>query len=307
MIQTLKNFTLPIAMLIGILFHPWIGKLIFLTPALIFTQLLLTFCRISFPDLRIRGLHLSLLVIQVAGSFALYAVLAQFNVLVAQGVLICVLAPPATASAVVVGMLGGDIAFMASFIFISNLGVALAAPLIFSLVGAHSDLPFLASFLLICRQILPMLVLPLVVAWCIQRVAPKLHGWLLTKTMYSFYLWGVSLAIVMGNTAKFILNQENPDYLNEVLLALFSLLVCGVLFFAGKALGGAFHDRISGGQAMGQKNTVFAIWLALTYATAPVVALAPAFYVVWQNLFNTWQIWRKEQEKKLVAGQTRQV
>jgi BASS family bile acid:Na+ symporter len=44
-------------------------------------------------------------------------------------------------------------------------------------------------------------------------------------------------------------------------------------------------------QSLGQKNTTFTIYLALAYAS-PVVALGPTFYVIWHNLWNSWQLHR---------------
>ena len=44
-------------------------------------------------------------------------------------------------------------------------------------------------------------------------------------------------------------------------------------------------------QALGQKNTAFTIYLALTYAS-PLVALGPSCYVIWHNLWNSWQLHR---------------
>lgn len=293
MSQTLKNYLLPIAMLTGVVLHPWLSRLIFITPGLIFVMLLLTFARMSFKDLQLRGLHVVLLAAQLGGSILAYMLLAPLNPLLAQGVLICVMAPTATSAAVITGMLGGDLAFTASFIFLSNVGVAVAAPLFFASLGGHGDLTFWNSFLAIFRQVMPILLLPLVCVWSAQRLLPRLHGWLVSKTMYSFYLWGVSLSIVMANTVNFMLHQENPDYANEVYLIAGAFVVCALQFFVGKALGGMFHDRISGGQALGQKNTVLAIWMALMFAS-PLTSIAPASYVLWQNLFNSWQLWRKQ-------------
>ena len=61
----------------------------------------------------------------------------------------------------------------------------------------------------------------------------------------------------------------------------------------GKAVGHAYGDSVSAGQALGQKNTVVGIWIALTFLD-PLSALAPGAYVIWQNLVNAWQIWYKE-------------
>ena len=114
MLQVLKNWMLPIAMLTGALFHTYISVLGFLTPTLIFCMLFLTFCKISPRHMKFSRLHIWLLLIQLCGSLLVYAVIAPFNAELAQGVLICVLAPTATAAAVITGMLGGNVAFLAS-------------------------------------------------------------------------------------------------------------------------------------------------------------------------------------------------
>ena len=50
-------------------------------------------------------------------------------------------------------------------------------------------------------------------------------------------------------------------------------------------------ERISGGQACGQKNTVFAIWLGYTFLD-PVTALAGGYYSIWHNVINSYQLYK---------------
>ena len=47
---------------------------------------------------------------------------------------------------------------------------------------------------------------------------------------------------------------------------------------------------------MGQKNTGFMIWLGYNYRT-PVTSVAGGLYAIWQNLFNSWELYRKEHPK----------
>ena len=279
MLQWVKNWMLPLAMCTGALTHQFSGLLMPLAPVLLFCMLFVTFCHIAPSELRLHRLHVLFLAIQLVAALGLYAVCAPFNVAVAQGVLICVLAPTATSAPVVAGMLGGDIAFMTTFAVLGNVAVAVMAPLVFSLVGTHSELPFLTSLLIICRQVMPVLLLPLLAATLLRKLAPRPHAWVMRHSMLTFYLWALSLTIVTGSSVNFVMSQENPDYYTETLLALAALLVCIVQFAAGKAIGGVLHDRVSGGQALGQKNTILAIWLALMYAY-PLASLAPASYVI---------------------------
>ena len=70
-------------------------------------------------------------------------------------------------------------------------------------------------------------------------------------------------------------------------------------FYVGKKVGRKYDDTISAGQALGQKNTVLAIWMGYTFFT-PVTAVAAGFYSVWHNVFNSYQLYlkRKEEENK---------
>lgn len=290
--QTLKNWMLPIAMLTGACFHSVVGMLSFLTPTLIFCMLFLTFCKISPKQMRFSRLHVWLLLVQLGGSLLIYGAVAPFNEEVAQGLLMCVLAPTATAAAVITGMLGGSVAFLASFVFLSNVLVAAAAPVIFSLLGANSVLPFWESFGYIGRQVVPLLIFPLFGAWAVQYALPRLHRWLLSVQIVAFYLWSLALTIVTGRTVNFLVHQSNPHYYSEITLAVLALVICLVQFWAGRRLGGRYGDTIAGGQGLGQKNTILAIWMSQIYLL-PSAAVGPAAYVLWQNLVNSWQLWRK--------------
>lgn len=287
---------LPIAMLMGALFHSYIGLLGFLTSTLIFCMLFLTFCKISSRHVKFSRLHMWLLLIQLCGSLLVYAVLAPFNTELAQGIMICVLAPTATAAAVITGMLGGNVAFLAGFVFLSNVLVALSAPVLFSFLGTNSALPFWESFGYICRQVVPLLILPLVGAWFVRYFLPRFHRRLLSVQILAFYMWSLALTIVTGRTVTFLLEQPDPHYANEIGLALLALGICILQFYTGRRLGRRYGNTVAGGQGLGQKNTILAIWMAQIYL-CPTAAVGPAAYVLWQNLINSWQLWKKRKSE----------
>lgn len=93
--QNLKPWMLPIAMIIGIIFHDYIGMVAFLSPYLIFIMLLITFCRVSPKDFKVTPFIWALLSVQILGSIAVYLVISPFSPTIAQGVFICVLCPTA--------------------------------------------------------------------------------------------------------------------------------------------------------------------------------------------------------------------
>ena len=104
-------------------------------------------------------------------------------------------------------------------------------------------------------------------------------------------MWSVALATVTGNTVSFLIRQDSSDFWTEITLALLALVVCCLQFFVGRRIGRRFRDKVAGTQGLGQKNTILAIWMAQTYLN-PIASVAPGFYVVWQNIVNSYQLWR---------------
>lgn len=305
-----KNWTLPISMVAGVLIYLAFHNLTFLnvikpavhevdivlTPSLIFAQLLLTFCKVRVSEFRFRRWHFILLAVQLVSSVAFYLILRPIDEALAQGAMVCLICPTATAAAVITGKLGGSAETLITYTMLVNILAAIFVPLVFPLVHANPDLSFLSAFLLILSKVFPLLICPFLVAQLFQYVLPKVHDWLKEHAGLAFYIWAVALAMVMGKTAKSIVDDAGE--LSLVLwLALVSLVVCCGQFAIGKTVGGHYGDRISGGQAIGQKNTVLAIWMAYTYLD-PITSVAPGTYVLWQNIINSWQLWKKRKREE---------
>ena len=296
MLKFLKNWTLPIAMLVGAVGYPLFICLSFLTPYLIFTMLLLTFCQISPRDLKLRPLHVWLLLIQIIGALAAYLLLFRFDKIVAEGVMVCIICPTATAAAVITSKLGGSAASLTTYTLLANIGAAIAVPILFPLVEVHPDVSFLEAFFVILSKVFPLLICPFLAAWLLSKFLPKIHRKLLSYHELAFYLWAVSLAIVTAQTLYSLLNDP-ADGFTEIMIAVGALAACCLQFFFGKTIGSIYNDRISGGQALGQKNTILAIWMAHTYLN-PLSAVAPGSYVLWQNIINSWQLWKKRKREE---------
>lgn len=283
-------------MLVGAAFYPLLISLSFLTPFLIFTMLLLTFCKVSPKDLKITPLHFWLLLIQLFGSVAIYMLIAPFSKTVAEGTLICIICPTATAAAVITGKLGGSTASLTTYTLLGNIGTAIAAPILFPLIEVHPELSFWGAFFLILSKVFPLLICPFIAAWLLRIYLPKIHRRLLNYHELAFYLWAVSLAIVTAQTLNSLIHDPADVYI-EILIAIAALAACCLQFFLGKTIGSAYNDRISGGQALGQKNTIFAIWMAHTYMN-PISSVGPGAYVLWQNIINSWQLWKKRKKEE---------
>jgi len=279
-------------MTIGTIFYRFFGSLAFLTPYLIFVMLFLTYCKLDLKNIQLSPLHLWLILIQILGSVAAFLLLQPVNPILAQGVMICMLAPTGTAAPVVTGMLKGNVESLTAFSLLSNMSVAIAAPLIFSLLGSYETLPFFDSFLAISRRVFVLLLTPFVLAYVLKKISVKSVEKIGSLSGLSFYIWSFALIVVTARTVQFIMNQNSVNYTTEILVAAGALVACIGQFLLGKKIGKKYNDTIAGGQSLGQKNTILAIWMAQTFLN-PISSIGPGSYVLWQNIFNSYQVWRK--------------
>jgi BASS family bile acid:Na+ symporter len=131
----LEKYLLPIAMFLGIAFHKHLSVFSPFLPLLLAIMLFISYCRIGINDVKLTKFHYILLAIQYIGSALIYIALRPVNEILAQAVMICVLTATATSAPVVAGLLGGSISVTAAYSIISNLSVALIAPLFLSIAS----------------------------------------------------------------------------------------------------------------------------------------------------------------------------
>ena len=294
--RNVKTVAMPSAMLVGaVLCRPvtaletWSGRMV--TPVLIFLMLFVTFCRVRPSEMRLSMLHGWLLLFQTIACVGVYFLLLPLDRTVAQGAMICVLAPVAMAAVVIGGMLGANVATMATYSHLCNMAVALLAPAVLSFAGTGA-----CSFAGMLARIVPLLVLPFAAAQCCRAVLPGVAGWVAAHSRISFYLWLVSLAVVIGRTTAFLIDLHDASAATELWLAAAALAICLVQFKTGRAIGRRYGDPAAGGQSLGQKNTVLAVWMAQSFLD-PISSVAPTAYIVFQNFVNSYQIWRKDRER----------
>ncbi len=265
-------------------FDDWSGGII--TPFFIFAMLFCTFCRVNIRDMKPSWLHLWLMVAQIVGTVAIYYLLRPFGDTVAQGGMICALAPMAMGAVVIAGMLGANVATMATHSLICNLAIAFIAPPLLSAWGNGT-----CTVMEILARVAPLLIAPFIVSQLCRWLTPKAAHWIGSHAMISFYIWLLSLIVIMGKTTKFIIDSGTEHLTTEMLMAAVALVVCLAQFGVGKWLGKRYGDKAAGGQALGQKNTVLAIWLSQSFLN-PLSCVAPTAYIVWQNLVNSYQIYK---------------
>ena len=290
--QKLKSYVLPIAILLGLLLHEFCAQFSVVVPYIIFTIILLTFTAVDITKLRFKPLFAWIILFQVLVSLGLYFLLKtlKINEIVAEGILIGVLCPVAASVAVVSTMLGADRNTVTSYTVIGNLVISVVAPVYFSFIGVNQDMPFLDSFLQILRRIGAVIGLPFFVALALQLLWPKANRAISRYKGLAFYLWALALFLTLGQTIHFIFLNGKGNGSSILWLGVSALLFCVIQFGLGKWIGHKYGDTIAGGQLLGQKNSAMGIWMANHYLH-PLASVYLAFYSVFQNVFNSWQIW----------------
>lgn len=304
----IKNWTLPVAIVSGIViyfifayipaldgastfFAPVLDAML---PVLMFFVLAVTFCKVDFKRLIPVRWHLWVTLCQVLFVALITAAMVGFGVegkslIIMEAILTCVAGPCATAAAVVTQKLGGDLEEMTTFTFISNFVTALLIPICFPIIDKSADMPFWHAFGEILYKVCIVLVAPMALAFIVKHYMKRLHKWVVGVKDLSYYLWGVNLMIVSGITVRNIVHAETSAAFIAT-IAVLSLVVCIALFATGRLIGSRFGNTIDTGQAFGQKNTAFSIWIASTYLT-PLSTVGPGCYILWQNIINSVEIW----------------
>lgn len=315
-LQFIKNWTLPFSMGIGAVVYlvfyyvpalegasQWFAPLFnSILPLFMFLILYVTFCKVDFKKLAPVKWHFwttacqLLFVVSIVGAILFFHIGGKQLILL-ESVLACIISLCAAAAAVVTLKLGGNLEQMTTYTFLSNLLCALLIPVCFPLIEPASQMTFWGAFSLIMQKVCLVLVVPMLLA-LLTKSLPQLrhfHQWLIHIPDLSFYLWGCSLMIVTGTTLKNIFHA-GTSVLFLLLIGFSGLVLCLFQYAIGRYIGRFFGTSIESGQALGQKNTAFAIWIATTYLH-PLSTVGPGCYILWQNIINSIEIWKKGKYK----------
>ncbi len=264
-----------------------------IAPSLIFSMLFVTFCRVRIRDLKFSWLQFSMILFQCIATPIVYYAFSPFGELIAQGAMICFLAPIAMGAVAIGALLGGNIAAITSYTLICNIVIAFVAPYFLDIFGNGE-----CTLSQILSRVAPLLLAPLATAQILKRIAPKVVDWIATHGQMSFYMWLGSMLITLARTTGFIIEVHDTISLAIGLsLAGAALFACITQYLIGHFLGLKFGEAVAGTQSLGQKNTVLAVWLAQSFLF-PMNSIAPTAYIIWQNLTNSYQIYRHENRRQ---------
>ena len=193
--------------------------------------------------------------------------------------------PTATASAVIISFLGGNVGFALTGFALTTCSVSLALIVLLPLVNGCWSFAFLGNVL---RTLTLLVTLPVSAAFLVKKFFPQAQKLPAKCKNFTFSLWSIMLFVIAAIARDYL--KQNPDIptVQILLPGVISLIICIADFGVGYLIGGKEFRRETS-QLLGQKNTNFGMYLALCYAT-PLTAFGPIFYVLWHNMWNAIQL-----------------
>ena len=263
------------------------------------TLLFFQFVKISPHDLKVTRWHLKALALQVG----LFLSLAGIVLFLEPGTprtllecaMLCFICPTASAAGVITDRLGGSLAATVTYLVIINITGTFLIPLVIPLVNPSAQMGFWTYVGHIALKVFPVLILPGLLAWLIRYTTHKLQRALMRWASNSFYIWGIGLTLAMVLSTRALL-LSGMGLWSVAGIVVVSVIACFFQFWAGHRASKDRVDNLTAGQALGQKNTGFLIWLGYNYMT-PVTSVAGGLYAIWQNLYNSWELYQKERGK----------
>ncbi len=256
---------------------------------LVMTMLFLVFLQTRLSRSALRRSHLALLGANFAFGFVGWGagwLLGGRDVALAT--FFCGITPTAIAAPVIISFLRGRVDYVVAAFLLSNITVAALMPLILPVVLGRATPE---AFAQVSATVGIVVFIPMGIAYLVRALHPAATTWPGRLRNVSFGLWVTAIFLITANASAFIRAQVDTPVLTLLKIAAASLVVCIASFATGRLIGGREYSR-EASQSLGQKNTTFTIYLALAY-TSPLVALGPTFYVVWHNLWNSWQLHRE--------------
>jgi BASS family bile acid:Na+ symporter len=197
------------------------------------------------------------------------------------------IAPTATAAPVITSFLRGRVSYVIAAYLLTHFAITALLPVMLPLALGRAT-P--AVFLDVLGNVTLVVVGPMAAAWLVRRLHPAAAGWSAHLRNVSFAMWISSMFLITANASNFLHREIDAPHRVLAEIVAVTVIVCATNFALGRWIGGKEFGR-EASQALGQKNTSYTVYLALTYA-GPLVALGPTCYVVCHNLWNSWQLHR---------------
>jgi bile acid:Na+ symporter, BASS family len=283
---------LVLSMLLGVLL-PFGHSYTFLIRPLLMVMLFLAFLEMKIDQQTIRWTHLLILLANIGIALGGYFLLVDWNQEVALTAFVVGIMPTAAAAPVLTGYLKGRVDYVTFSTLLTSIMIAAILPFLLPPLLSGSAEVTVSEVLV---PVLTLMLGPLAVAWAIRLSSVRLRAWVLRFGRISFYCFIANVYLATSKASQYVRTQLDGRWELLLWIALISGALCLLNFELGRLLGGR-DRRTEGSMALGRKNTMFAIWLALAFIS-PLAALGPMCYIFWQNAYNSVQLWKRGQKQR---------
>lgn len=263
-------------------------------------MLFFAFLKVEIKQDALQPLHWKILLANITIPLLTYLLLFQFSMTLALAGFIIAITPTAAASPVIATFLKCRIEFVTVSVLLTSPVIALLLPFLLPQLLAVGDAPIPVLDLL--NPILLIVILPFIISLTLKRWFRRIAEWLQPLGRFSFYLFVLNVYIASAKSTHFIISNEDTPWGTILGVALVSFCLCLLQFQLGERMANTRIHPWESSLALGRKNTMLAIWIALTYID-PIVAMSPMFYIIFQNAYNSWQMFQlSRKEKQLMVG-----
>lgn len=284
----MKNFLLIAAILSGV-FIPEGSSFSYLIKYLLMGMLFFTFLKMRIKNWRLQKSHIFIPLFTFVFSIILFLVLRKLELTLAQVVFLSVAAPTAIAAPSIMNLLNGDIDYTFISVLITNFSSAFFFPIVLSFWVIEG---VSISVFEILIPVLTVILIPFLAAMLLRFLVDKSNGKLKMPKDITYYLLVLNVYLGVAKASDFIRSEVDMKDNIIFFIAAAVAVITVVNFIAGHFLGEK-DFKTESSQSLGQKNNAFLIWIALTFIN-PLVAVGPVCYVVYQNLYISYQLYRKE-------------
>ena len=261
-------------------------------------MLLFTFVQLDLSRSSLQKNHFFILLANIIIPLGWFYVIPADYGLLKSAILVICMAPTAVASPVLAGFMNRRTDFVAMSVILTSIPIALLMPFQLKQMGMVSTA---SSPFNILWSILTLVMAPFIVSRLIRHYLPRVKAWFVQYNQLNFLLFLINVYLAAAKSAHAFHEQGEAGMQFLPGLALGIVLAGSVNFAVGYLIGRKAFG-LEGSLSLGRKNTMFAMWVALTFMD-PITALGPMAYIVYQNTVNSIQIfWTKQQDLKVRAS-----
>jgi BASS family bile acid:Na+ symporter len=282
------------AMILGVIFYQGY-QFTWLVRYSVMVMLFLAFLRVDFSLGVLRWTHLWVVLGILILPLAIFFLLRPFGIDLALSCFVIAMAPTAAGAPVIAAFLRSEVAYVTASVIFTTPVVGLVLPVVLPQI-----IP-VAEALRVGEVMGPTAILvfgPLLASQLLRRGRPRWLPFFDRLRDVPFYLFITNIFIASGKASHFIRFEAEISWDHLAILATAVVATGLLLFKVGEKMIGRRDFPIENGLAIGRKNTMFALWVSLTFLS-PLVALGPIFYIFFQNSYNGWQLYRLNKIEKV--------